>query len=112
VAVRRQAVPVYGAGFVTAALAAPRDHARPPHSWGRHNMSTGLPRHRSQTRGRLVPMTAPRTTASALASPARDKTFMIEAKRRKECQERLGRSSQRVRARRGLPLGTKARCFR
>ena len=55
-------------------------------------------------------MTTPRITASALASPTRGKTFTIEAeRRRKECQERLERFPQRVCARRGQPLRTKAR---
>ena len=55
-------------------------------------------------------MTTPRTTASALASPTRDKTVTTETeRRRKERRERLERFTQRARARRGQPLGTTAR---
>ena len=55
-------------------------------------------------------MTTPPTTASILASPARGKTFTIEAERRlQEGQERLEQFTQRACTRRGQPWGTKAR---
>ena len=50
-------------------------------------------------------MTTPWTTASALAAPARDKTVTTVAEcRRKGCQERLERFTQRACARPGRPL--------
>jgi hypothetical protein len=55
-------------------------------------------------------MTTAPATASTPASPARGKTFTIEAERRlKECQERLEQFTQRACARRGQPSGTRAR---
>jgi hypothetical protein len=55
-------------------------------------------------------MTTPRTTASALAPPARGKTFTTEAERRRtQSQERLEPSTHRARAPQGRPLETKAR---
>jgi hypothetical protein len=58
-------------------------------------------------------MTTSPTTASTPAPPlppAPRKTFTIEAQRRlEECQERLEQLTQRACARRGQPVGTKAR---